>query len=1186
MSRLSIEQFLREHPYAEHHTKGYDAFIEQLRYIVEGYVAEHQGTRYGFTLKDPATDVKMPEITAEQAWFTGQTFALTMYLQPFVQDDDLDPFCPAYKIPVHIPLMVGSRWARGSSLPDGVFVYKGRRMVIVPTMERAQGTICVTRKDHIFTAELRCRPHTFIMEHRPEGIVFKVKGLSTKDRKASCCTCKTQKKQQDLGFCTPCRNFYCGQCMVSEACPVCQGSLVDRTKDHVVDWPISQLSEVMPSVSYTYTDDQLSDLLNLMHRTLMDTVAGDRPVEDPYDPIHRRIMTAGTIFEKVLLTRLRSKLTTLSKKDVVTETAFSGFKFEPLLDLFEGGSWPQHYYAQELQHETTVKSMAHIRRINRNIPDQSGWGPRQLTLSWHGQLCPIEIKENNPGKSTGLAAVAFVTPPAQTNDCQYLRQVCRDFVGDDDVPSVQVFVGGDDVPSVQVFINMMSEPYRLSMAKARELVNHLRQEKIPQSYSDVRPHVPRYMTMSWEPHRWALFLYTDHGRLVRPVRRLDAPRDVIDHQDRTHHMLRLGYWDMIGVMPHEASVAMADETPDPSQHTHQDLHMGCMYSLVTNALPWMQHNWEPRPMFATNHQLQAEAPGQLDNAYYAQYPLAKTAIQHHTIPPNGINCKVAFMPHQHNKDDGIVMRQGFAELNGFRGHLAFVVQPFREDPEAFWGEQPWAIEHGTHAQRLWVVKYILKRYTKRFVASVLKTAIELYEAENSEDHWERVKTALDKLGYCRHSTAGFERFDPVKDVGDDDYVFLRQCRAIPRLGSFIACQGYALMKMYKTGRMTTDNKPQWAHTFIKAKYASQFVEVIMHARGPRLRCITTHAVEFRGGVWHHKLNMKDQIDGNKVAARHGQKGTVTIVPDIDLPWCQKDGTVCDLFINPHSLPTRLTLGYLREALETKVALGNCQTVDATSFTTAPMASTDQEREPMIHPQHGIPYAEPITTGYIYFHSLPHKAHKVIHSVGHVRKEPVYGQRLKGKAVQGGIRIGNQERENLIANSAFGILHELFMESGDGTDVNVCGTCFKYQCVEHDARDLTLRVPGALKPLMSDLATLQMSTHLLKEEELPVEEEDQLPPLHPLHGMPPLELEPPAVDQNVPRCISLLEQGDHKGAVEEVQAAHHERLVELAHQQQDAVDQMRTVSQCLESFFPGNGATDNGALSAAVPSVGS
>ena len=49
MGRLSIEQFLREHPYADHHTKGYDAFIEQLRYIVEGYVAEHQGTRYGFT---------------------------------------------------------------------------------------------------------------------------------------------------------------------------------------------------------------------------------------------------------------------------------------------------------------------------------------------------------------------------------------------------------------------------------------------------------------------------------------------------------------------------------------------------------------------------------------------------------------------------------------------------------------------------------------------------------------------------------------------------------------------------------------------------------------------------------------------------------------------------------------------------------------------------------------------------------------------------------------------------------------------------------------------------------------------------------------------------------------------------------------------------------------------------------
>jgi DNA-directed RNA polymerase II subunit RPB2 len=186
--------------------------------------------------------------------------------------------------------------------------------------------------------------------------------------------------------------------------------------------------------------------------------------------------------------------------------------------------------------------------------------------------------------------------------------------------------------------------------------------------------------------------------------------------------------------------------------------------------------------------------------------------------------------------------------------------------------------------------------------------------------------------------------------------------------------------------------------------------------------------------------------GDKFASRAGQKGTCGIVlPETDMPF-NDQGIRPDLIINPHALPSRMTLGQLIESLIGKVHLQHGSYGDCTAFNkkTDVEFYGDKLREYDFHSK-GIEImyngmtGEAIKTdiyiGPTYYMRLKHI---VKDKINFRERGPMTGltrQPVQGRSNEGGLRIGEMERDGVIANGLNMFETESMMLRGDGTYID-------------------------------------------------------------------------------------------------------------------------------------------------------
>ena len=185
--------------------------------------------------------------------------------------------------------------------------------------------------------------------------------------------------------------------------------------------------------------------------------------------------------------------------------------------------------------------------------------------------------------------------------------------------------------------------------------------------------------------------------------------------------------------------------------------------------------------------------------------------------------------------------------------------------------------------------------------------------------------------------------------------------------------------------------------------------------------------------------------GDKMASRAGQKGTLgLIIPEQDMPYT-KDGIRPDLIINPHAIPSRMTIGQIVESLfgivcATYGAFGDCtafQVKGANYSTYAPLlvksGFNSTGNQVMYNGMTGEQLDADIYIGPTYYMRLKHMVKDKINYRARGPNTVLTRQPVQGRANDGGLRIGEMERDGVLAHGMSYFLNESFMLRGEKGD---------------------------------------------------------------------------------------------------------------------------------------------------------
>jgi DNA-directed RNA polymerase III subunit RPC2 len=238
--------------------------------------------------------------------------------------------------------------------------------------------------------------------------------------------------------------------------------------------------------------------------------------------------------------------------------------------------------------------------------------------------------------------------------------------------------------------------------------------------------------------------------------------------------------------------------------------------------------------------------------------------------------------------------------------------------------------------------------------------------------------------------------------------------------------------------------------------------------------------------------------GDKFSSRHGQKGVCGLIANQeDLPF--SDNGICpDIIMNPHGFPSRMTVGKMIELLSGKAGVLTGEFKYGTAFSGDPVNEVGD-----ILVEHGFSFTgkECLTSGItgeqmtayvysgpIYYQKLKHMVMDKIHARSTGPRSALTRQPTEGRAREGGLRLGEMERDCLIGYGASMLIQERLMLSSDVYTAYVCQTCGfmgyenaqgKLWCSYCKSCDnlVDMQIPYACKLLFQELISMSIAPRL-------------------------------------------------------------------------------------------------------------
>ena len=244
------------------------------------------------------------------------------------------------------------------------------------------------------------------------------------------------------------------------------------------------------------------------------------------------------------------------------------------------------------------------------------------------------------------------------------------------------------------------------------------------------------------------------------------------------------------------------------------------------------------------------------------------------------------------------------------------------------------------------------------------------------------------------------------------------------------------------------------------------------------------------------------VIGDKVSSRMGQKGTIgNIIPERDMPFT-KDGIRPDIIINPHAIPSRMTIGQLKETLLGKVLVNLGLFGDGTSFGEYDIKDISKEllkvgfemngNELLYNGLTGEQIKSDIFIGPVFYQRLKHMVNDKQHSRSIGPMVNFTHQPAEGRSRDGGLRFGEMERDATVGHGASRFTRGRMYDCSDKYEVHVCRKCGMIASYNDDRSihlckicenrsDFALvQIPYACKLLFQELTTMNVAPRIVTQ----------------------------------------------------------------------------------------------------------
>jgi DNA-directed RNA polymerase II subunit RPB2 len=721
--------------------------------------------------------------------------------------------------------------------------------------------------------------------------------------------------------------------------------------------------------------------------------------------------------------------------------------------------------SQALDRLTYTSALSHLRRVVlERIPDGKALLARRLHMSSYGYICPSETPSGGPkiGVVKNLAILASVSAGVSSHEIkEYLYSI--------GVVPCNLVAYNERGSVYRVMLNGVLLGYTDRPLDIREELLRMRRKGL------LHPTV----SIAHNHSKKLLWIGSGPGRLLRPLirikdgvpmireaiakfteiqRRGGDPYEIFSVSEFTGDVpIRKSTGESDGEVPLELidpwemeNLLVANyESEITPNHTHLEVHPSTIFGVMGSLIPFAPHNQGPRNIYSCAQSKQGTSV--YSKAYLSRYDhsaMVLTSTQKPAVSTwygrriangmlaYGTNLIVAIACFSgYNQEDGVLVNRSSVERGLFR---------------------------------------------------VLKFSEEASEEEDNK----RTNTQIrfkDPRSYSG-----------VRLKEKADYSYLDADGLLPE--GTIVKPGMVLIGRVSEQEGSTPNDV----SIVAGKFAGGVIDsrvILRDHNGLRK-------------VRYRIAKLRSPELGDKFSSRAGQKGTNgMLIAEADMPRTA-DGIVPDLVVNPHAIPSRMTIGQLQEVIMGKLScLIGCET-DATSFTQNGVFSETignmlqnagydpRGDEYMYSGITGEKLYSKIFIGPTYYMRLKHMAQdKINYRGGGVERGPVDArtrQPVGGRAREGGLRIGEMERDSLLSYGASMFIQESLTERADGEKAILCANTGKrgfygehgYRSVELDAplpagdtksdAFSKITMPRGLNVLLNELETMGIDTRVVTD----------------------------------------------------------------------------------------------------------